>query len=96
MDQLRGVGKRRRTRGQSRRREEGEEEVRLTLLEAQVGNFVDGGAVTVHEAEELIQEQLLLWVREPTAFTAGLHAAHHVLLWRSHTHDGPGAFIRWS
>lgn len=61
------------------------EEVRLTLLEAQVGNFVDGGAVTVHEAEELIQEQLLLRVREPTALAAGLHAAHHVLL-RRHTH----------
>lgn len=61
------------------------EEVRLTLLEAQVGNFVDGGAVTVHEAEELIQEQLLLRVREPTALAAGLHTAHHVLL-RRHTH----------
>lgn len=54
--------------------------MRLTLLEAQVGDFVDGGAVTVHEAEELIQEELLLRVREPTAFTAGLHAAHHILL----------------
>lgn len=82
------------------RREEGEEEGRLTLLEAQVGDFVDGGAVTVHEAEELIQEQLLLRVREPTAFASGLHAAHHVLLWRSHTHththDGSGTVIRWS
>lgn len=52
----------------------------LTLLEAQVWDFVDGGTVTVHEAEELIQEELLLRVREPTAFTARLHAAHHVLL----------------
>lgn len=87
-----GKARGRRTRGQRRRREEGEEEERLTLLEAQVGDFVDGGAVTVHEAEELIQEQLLLRVREPTAFAAGLHAAHHVLLWRSHTHT----HTRWN
>lgn len=64
------------------------EGVTLTLLKAQVGDFVDGGAVTVHETEELIQEQLLLRVREPTALAAGLHAAHHVLL-RRHTRDPP-------
>lgn len=53
---------------------------RLTLLEAQVGDFVNGRALTVHEGEELIEEELLFRVREPAALTAGLHAAHHVLL----------------
>lgn len=52
----------------------------LTLLEAQVGDFVDGRAVVLHEDVELIQEQLLLGVREPAALAAHLHAAHHVLL----------------
>lgn len=52
----------------------------LTLLEAQVGDFVDRRAVAVHEGVQLIQEQLLLRVGEPAALTADLHAAHHVLL----------------
>lgn len=56
----------------------------LTLLEAQVGDFVDGGALPVHEGEKLIQEQLLFRVREPAALTAGLHTAHHVLLKETH------------
>jgi len=54
--------------------------VRLTLLEAEVGDFVDGRAEALHEGEELIQEQLLFRVGEPAALTADLHAAHHVLL----------------
>lgn len=56
------------------------EKQRPTLLESEVGDFVNGRAVAVHEGEELIQEQLLLRVREPAALTAHLHAAHHVLL----------------
>lgn len=52
----------------------------LTLLEAQVGDFVDGGSVVLHEDVELVQEQLLLGVGEPAALPAHLHAAHHVLL----------------
>lgn len=52
----------------------------LTLLEAEVGDFVDGRALAIHEGEELVQEQLLFRVREPAALTADLHAAHHVLL----------------
>lgn len=54
--------------------------IKPTLLEAQVRDFVDGGALTVHEGIELIQEELLFGVREPAALTSSLHAAHHVLL----------------
>lgn len=57
---------------------------RLTLFEAEVGDFVDGRAEAVHVGEELIQEQLLLRMREPAALTADLHAAHHVLLRGKH------------
>lgn len=51
-----------------------------TLFEAQVRDFVDGGALPVHEGVELVEEELLFGVREPAALAAGLHAAHHVLL----------------
>lgn len=51
-----------------------------TLFEAQVRDFVDGGALLLHEGVELIEEELLFGVREPAALAAGLHAAHHVLL----------------
>lgn len=54
--------------------------VKPTLFEAQVRDFVDGGALTVHEGIELIQEELLFGVREPAALASSLHAAHHVLL----------------
>ena len=57
-----------------------EEKKRLTLLEAEVWDFVDWRALSLHEGEELIQEQLLFRVREPAALTADLHAAHHILL----------------
>lgn len=56
----------------------------LTLLEAQVRDFVDWRSVAVHEGEQLIEEQLLLGVREPVAVTANLHAAHHILLRGKH------------
>lgn len=51
-----------------------------TLFEAQVRDFVDGGALTVHEGIELIQEELLFGVSQPAPLASGLHAAHHVLL----------------
>lgn len=51
-----------------------------TLFEAQVRDFVDGGALTVHEGVELIEEELLFGVRKPAALASSLHAAHHVLL----------------
>lgn len=47
----------------------------------------------LHEGEELIQEQLLLWMGEPAALTADLHAAHHVLLQEE---DAEGGFHFWS
>lgn len=54
--------------------------VRPTLFEAQVRDFVDGGALPVHKGVELIEKELLFGVREPAALTARLHAAHHILL----------------
>lgn len=69
-------------REQERRRKK-----RLTLLEAEVWDFVDWRALSLHEGEELIQEQLLFRVREPAALTADLHAAHHILLRGKHVQD---------
>lgn len=45
---------------------------------------MDRRSVAVHEGEQLIEEQLLLGVREPVAVTANLHTAHHVLLRGKH------------
>lgn len=75
-----------RKQGKKGKKEKGLKRAGLTLLKAQVGDFVDGRTLAVHEDEQLIQEELLFRVGEPAAVTADLHAAHHVLLRTSSAH----------
>lgn len=88
-----------RTRKERKKKDKGEKKrwEKLTLLEAEVGDFVNGWALTVHESEELIQEQLLFRVREPAALTADLHAAHYIFLKGEDTQRGrdPGG-LTWN